>query len=105
MIVFSFKKTLSPRSIEINEVFCFFDGGLRWREGVDRQVYRGGETVQDTEPGKALSTKLNRLSDKKKSENLSEEPDAGNPQVRFCEGPGPTDAWLKYCGTAGKPGG
>jgi hypothetical protein len=27
--------------------------------------------------------------------NLPEEPDAGNPQVRFCEGPGPTDTWLK----------
>jgi len=37
--------------------------------------------------------------------NLPEEPDAENPQVRFCEGPGPTDDWLKYCGTAGKPGG
>ena len=42
---------------------------------------------------------------RKQSVNLSEEPDAGNPQVRFCEGPGPTDTWLKYCGTAGKPGG
>jgi len=37
--------------------------------------------------------------------NLSEELDAGNLHVRFCEGPGPTDTWLKYCGTAGKPGG
>jgi len=37
--------------------------------------------------------------------NLPEEPDAGNPQVRFCEGPGPTDTWLKYCATAGKTGG
>jgi hypothetical protein len=37
--------------------------------------------------------------------NLSEEPEAENPQVRFCEGPGPTETWLKYCGTAGKPGG
>ena len=27
------------------------------------------------------------------------------PQVRFCEGLGPTGVWLKYCGTAGKPGG
>jgi len=27
--------------------------------------------------------------------NLSEEPDAGNLQVRFCEGPGPTDIGLK----------
>ena len=24
---------------------------------------------------------------------------------QFCEGPGPTDTWLKYCGTAGKPSG
>jgi hypothetical protein len=24
---------------------------------------------------------------------------------RLYEGPGPTDKWLKYCGTAGKPGG
>ena len=29
MIVFSLKKTLSPRSIEINEVFYLFDGELR----------------------------------------------------------------------------
>ena len=39
------------------------------------------------------------------SVNLLEEPDAGNPQVRFCEGLAPTDVWLRYCGTAGKPGG
>jgi len=25
--------------------------------------------------------------------------------VLFREGPGPKDTWLKYCGTAGKPGG
>jgi hypothetical protein len=37
--------------------------------------------------------------------SLSEEPDARNPHVRFCEGLGPTDVWLKWCGTAGKPGG
>jgi hypothetical protein len=37
--------------------------------------------------------------------SLFEEPDAGKPHVRFCEGPGPTGVWLKYCGTAGKPGG
>ena len=60
--------------------------------------------MQDTEPGKTLSTELNRLSEII-SVNLPEEPDAGNLQVRFCEGPGPTDTWLKYCGTAGKPGG
>jgi len=36
--------------------------------------------------------------------SLLEEPDAVIPQVRFCEGLEPTDAWLKYCGTAGKPG-
>jgi len=29
----------------------------------------------------------------------------GKPHVRFCEGPGPTGVWLKYRGTAGKPGG
>jgi len=33
------------------------------REGVDRQVYRRGETMQDTEPIKALSTELNRISE------------------------------------------
>ena len=27
--------------------------------------------------------------------NLLEEPDAGNPQVRFCEGLEPTDVWLR----------
>jgi len=37
--------------------------------------------------------------------SLFEEPDAGKLHVRFCEGPGPTDVWLKYGGTAGKPGG
>ena len=37
--------------------------------------------------------------------NLPEEPDAGNLQVRFCEGPEPTDIGLKSCGTVGKPGG
>ncbi len=37
--------------------------------------------------------------------NLLEEPDAANPQVRFCEGSSTTDVWLRWCGTAGKPGG
>jgi hypothetical protein len=37
--------------------------------------------------------------------SLLEEPDAGKPHVRFCEGPGPTDVWSKYYGTAGKPSG
>jgi len=37
--------------------------------------------------------------------NLPEELDAGNPHVRFYEGLGTTDTWLKSCGTAGKPGG
>ncbi|MDO9585907.1 MAG: hypothetical protein Q7I93_05425 [Syntrophales bacterium] len=31
--------------------------------GIDKQVYREGETMQDTEPGKTLSTELNRLSE------------------------------------------
>jgi hypothetical protein len=31
--------------------------------------------------------------------------DDKNMGVRFCEEPRPTDTWLKYCGTAGKPGG
>jgi len=31
--------------------------------------------------------------------------DDGNLNLRSCEGPGPTDTWLTYCGTAGKPGG
>jgi hypothetical protein len=53
----------------------------------------GRETMQDTEPGKALSAELNRLSGKR--ENLPEEPDAGNLHVRFCEGPEPTDIGLK----------
>jgi hypothetical protein len=53
--------------------------------------------MQGTEPGKALSTELNRLSGKRENlpANLSEEPDTGNPHVRFCEGPGPTDIGLK----------
>jgi len=38
-------------------------GNAGWREGVDRQVYRGGETMQGTEPKEALSTELNRLSE------------------------------------------
>jgi hypothetical protein len=74
--------------------------------------------MQDTEPIKALSTELNRLTEIaardskriildlcRRNVNLSEEPDAGNLHVRFCEGPGPTDTWLRYRGTAGKPGG
>jgi len=60
--------------------------------------------LPDSEPGKALSTKLNRLSEIE-AVSLFEEPDAGKPHVRFCEGPGPTGVWLKYRGTAGKPGG
>ena len=39
------------------------------------------------------------------SVNLFEVLGVGKPHVRFCEGPGPTDVWLKYGGTAGKPGG
>ena len=41
----------------------------------------------------------------RKSVNLLEEPDAANLQVRFCEGSSTTDVWLRWCGTAGKPGG
>jgi len=39
--------------------------------------------------------------------SLLEESRSGGrkPHVRFCEGPGPTGVWLKYRGTAGKPGG
>jgi hypothetical protein len=37
--------------------------------------------------------------------NLLEEPDAANPQVRFCEGSATTDVRLRWCGTVGKPGG
>ncbi len=33
------------------------------------------------------------------------EPDGVTHHVRFCEGPGVTDGWLRSCGTAGKPGG
>jgi hypothetical protein len=57
----------------------------------------GRETMQDTEPGKALSAELNRLSGKRENlpVNLPEEPDAGNLHVRFCEGPEPTDIGLK----------
>jgi len=33
------------------------------------------------------------------------EPDGVTHHVRFCEGPGTTVVWLKYGGTAGKPGG
>jgi len=58
-------------------------GQCRWREGVDRQVYRGnaghrawGNIVNGTE---------STIRDCRPV-NLSEEPDAGNPQVRFCEG-------------------
>ena len=56
--------------------------------------------MPDTEPIKALSTELNRLSEIaanlcRRFVNLLEEPDAGNPQVRFCEGLEPTDTWLR----------
>ena len=57
--------------------------------------------MQDTEPIKALSTELNRLSEIaardlcRRYVNLLEEPDAANPQVRFCEGSATTDVWLR----------
>jgi len=60
--------------------------------------------MRDTEPGENIVTETNSTISRQ-AVNLLEEPDAGNLQVRFCEGPGPTDTWLKYCGTAGKPGG
>ena len=56
--------------------------------------------MPDSEPGKALSTKLNRLSEMNLWACLKSPALAG-----FCEGPGPTGVWLKYRGTAGKPGG
>ena len=54
-----------------------------------------------------VETKLQHIADKA---NLDvkcarEEPCAWIAQARFWEGPGPTDVWLKYCDTAGKPGG
>ena len=39
-----------------------------------------------------------------KAVNLSEEPDAGNPHVRFREGPGPTDTGLNQPVVSGETG-
>jgi len=76
-------------------------GNARGGKGLTNRCIEEVKQVPDTEPGEELSTKLNRLSDV----SLFEEPDAGKLHVRFCKGPGPTDVWLKYGGTAGKPGG
>ena len=38
-------------------------------------------------------------------EDSNWEPDGVTHHVRFCEGPGVTDGWLRSCGTVGKPGG
>src|SRR5262245_17708433 len=38
-------------------------------------------------------------------DGLSGEPCALIAHARFCEGQEPTGEWLKWCGTAGKPGG
>ena len=63
-----------------------------------------GKQCETQSPGNNIVTETNSTISRQ-AVNLPEEPDAGNLQVRFCGGPGPTDTWLKYCGTAGKPGG
>jgi hypothetical protein len=81
-------------------------------------VYRGGETIAGLGARKSIvnETESTIRDSEARSKgqmldllcydvSLFEEPDAGKPHVRFCEGPGPTDIWLKYGGTAGKPGG
>ena len=49
--------------------------------------------MRDTEPRENIVTETNSTI-RRQAVNLSEEPDAGNLQVRFCEGPGPTDIGL-----------
>ena len=84
-------------------------GNARGGKGLTNRCIEEVKQVPDTEPGEELSAKLNRLLEMLDllcyDVSLFEEPDAGKLHVRFCEGPGPTDVWLKYGGTAGKPGG
>ena len=48
--------------------------------------------------GETMTTRLTHL-------DSNWEPDGVTHHVRFCEGPGVTVGWLRYCGTPGKPGG
>jgi len=59
--------------------------------------------MRDIGPGENIVTETNSTISRQ-AVSLLEEPGAGNPQVLFREGPGPTDTWLQYCVTAGKPG-
>ena len=80
-------------------------GNARGEKGLTNKCIEEVKQVPDTEPGEELSTKLNRLSEMQRTCEPVEEPDAGKLHVQFCDGLGPTDVWLKYGATAGKPGG
>jgi hypothetical protein len=69
---------------------CRFEGTGKG----DMARHRAGET---------MTTGLTRLPRVLGDSNW--EPDGVTHHVRFCEGPGVTDGWLRWCGTAGKPGG
>jgi len=73
-------------------------------KGLTGRCIEEGKQCWTQSPGNNIVTET-KSTISRQAVNLFEEPDAGNPQVRFCEGPGPTDTWLRYCGTAGKPSG
>ena len=52
-----------------------------------------GKQCRTQSPGNNIVTET-KSTISRQAVNLFEEPDAGNPQVRFCEGPGPTDTRL-----------
>jgi len=62
-------------------------------KGLTGRCIEEGRQWGTQSPGNIVTETNSTIS--RQAVNLSEEPDAGNLPVRFCEGPGPTDIGLK----------
>ena len=67
--------------------------------------YHVGAVLADYFWPDALSSHCSQSLSASSVDDSNWEPDGVTHHVRFCEGPGVTVGWLRYCGTAGKPGG
>ena len=69
------------------------------------KLHMGGVPGDAEDIQAARAANPSRPISRARCEVQSEEPCALIVHARFCEGQGPTGAWTRYCGTAGKPGG
>jgi hypothetical protein len=97
----------------MNQHLSFIDSGkaaggkARVRTGLgksDRPGSQGGLRKRGTMVGRANPLRYRKRVNGSNSPKVKRAVFLSRPST-VLEGPGPTDVWLKYCGTAGKPGG